>query len=134
MGAAIPEKNILGALKIDRDDHERRSEYYGRMFSLFDAPVLLLITVDRTLSLEYACLDTGIFIQTVCLLAHEKGLGTCVIAAAVHYSDLLREYFSIPEEKIIVMGIALGMPDPDDPINSFEGSRVDMERVIRIVE
>ena len=49
--------------------------YYADMFALFDAPALVLLTVDRELSLEYAMLDVGLFLQTFCLLAPRTGLG-----------------------------------------------------------
>ncbi len=123
-------RGILTALEIERDDAVRRTEYYGTMFSLFDAPALVVITVDRKLSIEYALLDTGIFLQTFCLLAHAKDLGTCAMAASVFYPELLRKHFSITEEKRIVMGIALGFPDSGDPVNRFKRTRTDAEELI----
>ncbi len=80
-------KSVLGSLSIDRKDKKKRSEHFAHMFSLFDAPAMILITIDKKLSLEYAMLDVGIFLQTFCLLAHARGLGTCIMPATVVYTE-----------------------------------------------
>jgi nitroreductase len=103
------------------------------MFGLFDAPAVILVTVDKTLSLEYAMLDAGIFLQTFCLLAHDKGLGTCIMAAIVNYPVIVRDLFSIPDSKVLVMGAALGWPDPDAPVNAFERKRGTLEEFVKWV-
>jgi nitroreductase len=104
-------KRVLQALCIPRGDGEARLRHFGQMNALFDAPVLVLITIDKALSLEYAMLDVGLFLQTFCLLAHDRGLGTCILAAAVMYPEITREIFSIPENKLPVIGAALGRPE-----------------------
>ncbi len=126
-------RSVLNALSIDRKDMESRFEYYGHMFSVFDAPVLLISTIDRALAVEYAMLDIGLLLQSFCLLAHDKGLGTCILAASVYYPELLRKYFSIPETKRIIMGVALGWPDWNNPVNGFERDRAKMEESVKWV-
>jgi nitroreductase len=116
-------KSVLGSLSIAREDKEARLEHFVKMFGFFDAPAAVLVAVDRELALEYAMLDVGIFLQTFCLLAHDRGLGTCIMAAMVSYPDIARELFSISENKLFVMGAALGWPDPDAPVNRFERKR-----------
>jgi len=127
-------KRTLEALSIPRKDAEGRLNFYNHMMGLFDAPALLLITVDRALSLEYSMLDAGLFIQTFCLLAHESGLGTCIMAAAVQYPDSLRTLVKIPDTKRIIIGIALGWPDQGSPVNTFERARGDLDEFVRWVE
>jgi nitroreductase len=124
-------KSVLSSLSISRDDKEARLKHFARMFGLFDAPALILVTVDKKLSLEYAMLDAGIFLQTFCLLAHDKGLGTCIMAAIVTYPDVVRDLFSISDEKVLVMGAALGWPDPDAAVNSFERQRGALEEFVK---
>jgi nitroreductase len=126
-------KSVLGALSIAREDRQARSNHFAWMFTLFDAPAVVLFTVDKTLMLEYAMLDVGLILQTFCLLAHDKGLGTCVLAASVMYPEIAREVFSIPETKHLVMGAALGWPDRDAPVNSFERNRGHLEEFVRWV-
>ena len=124
-------KSVLGALSIAREDQQARIDHFARMFSLFDAPAVVIFTVDKTLLLEYAMLDVGLILQTFCLLSHDKGLGTCILAAAVTYPEIAREVFSIPETKCLVMGAALGWPDPEAPVNSFKRNRVRLEECVK---
>jgi nitroreductase len=123
-------KSALEALSIDREDLEARKRYYADMFYLFDAPCLILVCLDKILSIEYAMLDVGLITQTICLLAYEKGLGTCMLANSSRYPKLLREMLPIPEGKNIVIGTALGYPDLDSPVNRFERKRAGLEEVV----
>jgi len=120
-------RSALASLSIAREDEEARRRYYGDMFGFFGAPCLILVCADRRLVLEYAAFDLGLLVQNICLLAHDKGLGTIVLAAAARYPDLLREVVPIPEDHAIVIGTALGYPDRDSPINGFERRRADLE-------
>lgn len=127
-------RRTLEALSIPREDSEGRLNFYTHMMELFDAPVLLLITVDKEISLEYSMLDAGLLVQTLCLLAHERGLGTCIMAASVQYPDRLRTLCNIPDTKRIVIGVALGWPDPANPVNTFERVRGDFDEFVSWVE
>jgi len=126
-------KGVLSALDIAREDKEARLLHFARMFGLFDAPALILLTLDKELSLEYAMLDIGIYLQTFCLLAHDRGLGTCIMAVTVSYADLVRELFAVPETKRIVMGVILGWPDPEAPVNHFDRQRGSLDEFVRWV-
>ena len=124
-------KSVLGALSIAREDQQARIDHLAWMFKLFDAPTVVIFTVDKTLLLEYAMLDVGLILQSFCLLAHDKGLGTCIMAASVMYPEIVREVFSIPETKRLVMGAALGWPDTEAPVNSFKRNRGQLEEFVR---
>ena len=123
-------RRLLDALTIAREDKEARNELYGKIFSLFDAPCLIIACFDKSLRTEYAMLDIGLVIQTICLLAHEKGLGTCIMAAAVMYPGLLRKLVPVPDSKVIAMGIALGYPDLESPANNFERVRANLDESV----
>lgn len=127
-------KGVLSSLGIDRGDKEARLRHFSRMFGLFDAPAAILLTVDKELSLEYAMLDIGIYLQTFCLLAHARGLGTCIMAAIVSFPDLVRELFSVPQTKTIVMGAVLGWPDPEAPVNHFDRQRGSLDEFVKWVK
>jgi nitroreductase len=120
-------KQVLAALEIPRGDKEARLRYAGDMFALFSAPSLLLFCVDKGIPREYAMLDTGVIMQTVCLLAHARGLGSCILAASVRYPALIREIIPIPETKAVIIGIAVGYPDGEAPINQFTRERANLD-------
>jgi len=126
-------KSVLSSMGISREDKEARLQHFVKMFGLFEAPAIVLVNVDKALSLEYAMLDVGSFLQTFCLLAYDRGLGTCIMAAIVNYPELVRELFSIPENKIIVMGAILGWPDPEAAVNRFERQRGSMDEFVKWV-
>jgi nitroreductase len=127
-------KSVLGALSIAREDKEARLKHFVKMFGFFDAPAIVLVAVDKELSIEYAMLDAGIFLQTFCLLAHDRGLGTCILAAMVSYPEIARDLLSIPANKLIVMGAALGWPDSDAPVNCFARKRGSLDEFVRWVK
>jgi nitroreductase len=126
-------ERVYGTLEIDRKDTKGRVQYYAQMYALFDAPAIILIVLDDRLSIEYAMLDVGIFVQTFCLLAHERLLGTAILSAAVHCPQIVHQIFSIPDTKLLVVGIALGRPDLDAPVNNFERERGSLEEFVRWV-
>ena len=124
-------RRVLNSLEIAREDADARMDYYGRMYACFDAPALVMLSVDKSLSLEYAMLDIGIFAQSLCLLALDRGLGTTILASSINYPDVLRESFSFPEDKRIIIGIAMGWPDPEAPENKFERSRGEIKEFVK---
>ncbi|MDD5170754.1 MAG: nitroreductase [Syntrophales bacterium] len=128
-------KSTLDTLGLAREDAAGRKEYARGMYRLFDAPCLIVACVDkRSSSVEYALLDVGLFIQTLCLLAHDRGLGTCIEACAVRFPAILRDILPDAEDKLMVAGIALGYPEPEAPINNFKRERAPLEEVVTWVK
>ncbi len=124
-------KQVLTALAIPRGDADARLRYAGDMFALFNAPALLLFCVDKGIPREYAMLDTGAIVQTVCLLAHARGLGSCILAASVRYPALIREIIPIPETRAVIIGVAVGYPDGEAPVNQFARERANPDEFTR---
>jgi nitroreductase len=120
-------KQVLTALAIPRGDEQARLRYYAEMFAFFDAPCLLLFGAEKSLLREYAMLDIGAIVQSVCLLAHGRGLGACVLAASVNFPALIRQIVPVPESQAILIGAAMGYPDAEAPINRFVRERADLD-------
>jgi nitroreductase len=116
--------SCLDAERIGKEDKIRKNKYFSDMFTFFEAPVMLLFLLDKQLDLPYAMLDLGSYMTSVCLLAKEKGLGTLIVSTAIHFPDLIRSLFQIPEDKRIVMGVALGYTDENAAINQFDRKRI----------
>jgi nitroreductase len=102
-----------------------------RGFRFFDAPVGILLLTDKTLSDTGPLLDIGAAMQTLCLAALHFGLGTCIEDQGVSYPEVLREIAHIPDNKKIIIAIAIGYPDWDFPANALIGSRETLEKNTR---
>ena len=124
-------KSTLDALGLAREDQKGRAEQARAMFRLFDAPCLIVADVDKgSSSIEYAMLDVGLITQTLCLLAHDRGLGTCIMASVLFFPSALKDILPDAENKLMAVGIALGYPDREAPINNFERERAPLEENI----
>ena len=126
---------VLTTMNIRRDDKEARDRQSEFMTALFGAPCLLVLCIpaDHS-SVPYAMLDIGLLTQTICLAAHDRGLGTCIMAMAVVQPEMLRKIAQIPEDRKIAVGIAMGYPDPEFPLNSFERKRAGVKDFVKWVE
>lgn len=126
-------KKLFEVLGIERGDQEKRSAHRLNMFRFFGAPQAIYLHQDRTLS-AYSIFDAGLLAQNIALLAVEKGLGTCFLAVTVLFPDVIREHTGIPETDRILIGLAIGYPDEDAPINRFRSERETIENMVRWVD
>jgi nitroreductase len=55
------------------------------------------------------------------------------MASSVHYADLLRRHGSIPEDRRVIMGAAIGYPETEAPINNFERQRAGLKDFVKWV-
>ncbi len=101
-----------------------------RMADLFGAPCLLVFGVEECLGEAYALLDTGLLVQSVCLAAFDRGLGSCIVATIVRHPELLRDLLPGADGKRMAVGIALGHPDLYAPANTFERSRAGLDEIV----
>ena len=72
-------------------------------------------------------MDLGAAMQNICLAAVEQGLGTCIEDQSVVFPDVVRKALSIPDDKRIVIAIAIGYPDKSFPVNKLESGREPLE-------
>ena len=122
-------KQLFAAMDIQREDREKRDAWTERGYRFFDAPAMILVCMEKSLSDAYR-FDLGCFVQNLCIAAMEYGLGTCVEYQAVYYENGLREYLALPEEQIPVIGIAIGYPDPTFPANAVITEREALENFV----
>ncbi|MGA3208713.1 MAG: nitroreductase [Syntrophales bacterium] len=127
-------KIMLTAMNVKRDDKDARNRLYEDMTLLFGAPCLIVACIPRDILVEYAMLDVGLILQTICLLAYDKGIGTCIMAMSIRNPGLLRKILSIPADRKIVMGVAMGYPDENYPLNNFERKRADISEYVKWVD
>lgn len=123
-------KRLFAVLGIGREEKEKRTAHSMNMFRFFGAPQVVYIHLDRSLG-TYSIFDAGLLAQNIALLAVERGLGTCFLAVSVLFSDVVRRHTGIPESDRIVIGMAIGHPDWDAPVNHFRSHREPLEAVVR---
>jgi nitroreductase len=126
-------RSVVTSLGLKREDKEGRRQHQLNMAALFGAPCLIIATVPKDVLVEYAMLDVGLLLQTIALIAHDKGLGTCVMASAIHYADHLRTHGGIPVDSRIIMGVAMGYPEKEAPLNRFDRQRAGLEAFVKWV-
>lgn len=62
----------------------------------------------------------------------DYGLGTCIEYVPVLHPNVIRDVLEIPGSKLIVLAIAIGMPNWDDPVNQFRSSREPLDSIVKL--
>ncbi len=113
---------------VARDDKIGRLKQMFRNFELFDAPVCMIFTIDRTMGPPQWA-DLGMYIQTVALLALDHGLTTCLQEAWANWHKTLTQMLSIPDHEMVFCGLALGFEDTTARVNTLRSERAGLEDV-----
>lgn len=123
-------QDLYATLGVARNDREGRAKQFARNFRFFDAPVGMILTIDRSMGTgQWA--DLGMFLQTLMLLAQERGLATCAQACWTLVHETVERQLELPADMMVFCGIALGYPDQDHPINTLRTVR---ESALEIAE
>ena len=120
-------EDLYASLGIGRDDKPARWSQFMHNYALFGAPVGLFFSIDRGFDRpQWAHL--GMFIQTLMLLAQERGLATCAQEAWAAAHTPVARFLEIPEQRMLYCGVALGYEDEAHPINRFRTERAPVEQ------
>lgn len=123
-------KRLFKIMEIGREDKDKRIEWVKRGFRYFDAPAAIILVGDKSRPIEGVYLDAGLVIQTICLAAVDLGLGTCIENQGIIYSDVIRDIVQIPDDKRLLVAIAIGYPDDDFSANKVISPREKVEDVV----
>lgn len=78
--------------------------------SFYGAPVAIIVLMDKLFpSIRY--LDVGLSVSYLLLAAEEMGLSTCPIGLVTEYEDDIKDALNIPDDKQVLLTIALGYED-----------------------
>jgi nitroreductase len=126
--AAEGMKPLLGEMGIefDRFVNEGSCNFYS-------APVAIILCIDKAFS-QNNYVDMGITLGYLLLAAHSYGLWTCPIGLITAYSEEIKDELGISDDKSVVIGVALGFPDWDAPINRFKSSRETLDVFARWID
>lgn len=106
-------------------------------FRHYGAPACIYLLVGRIFFNQskginvWSLYDCGSAVQNIMLLATNYGLGTIAQAQAVVYPDIIRKELGIPADKLIALGISIGYPDWDNPVNKERREREPLDKVAK---
>lgn len=104
-------------------------------FRHYGAPACIYLLIRRSFVYQakgvnvWSLFDCGAVSQNIMLLATSYGLGTLAQARSVIYPDIIRKALAIPEDRLIVLAIAIGYPDWDKRRNKMRSGREPLEKV-----
>lgn len=118
---------LYSALGITRRDIAGRRAQFARNYDFFGAPVGIVVTIDRRMG-KGCFMDLGMSIMSFLLAAHSEGLGATGIGALANYGRTVHQHLALPDNEMVVCGIALGYPDPDAAVNTFRTERCELDQ------
>lgn len=125
---------LFEAMGIARDDKPKRLDWVMRGFRQFDAPVSIVITVDKALADDtIAHFDCGAATYGLVLAAWSKGLGSVINGQGIMQSSVVRENANIPEDEVIMTCVAMGYPSDEFVANEVKSRRVANEQVASFI-
>nr|WP_302053873.1 nitroreductase [Sphingomonas tagetis] len=122
-------EDLYKALSIPREDKARRRQQFVENFRFFGARVGLFFYIDRNMGAPQWS-DLGMLMQTVMLLATERGLATCAQEAWSIWHKTVRAHVGAPPQLMLFSGMALGYPDPEHPTASVRTDRAALDEMV----
>jgi nitroreductase len=124
---------LYGVLGIGRGDKDKMHEQQQRNYRFFDAPVGLMLTIDKGLG-RGSLLDYGMFVQTLMLAARARGLDTCPQAAWTNFASIVMPHVGAGDNEMLICGISLGWADQNAIVNTYVSPREPVESFTRWFE
>jgi len=115
-------EDLYATIGIPREDKPARLAQLAKNGELFGAPVGLFFSLNRKVGPPQWS-DVGMLMQTIMLLAVERGLDTCAQEYWARYPQTLAEVLNLPEDHMSFSGMALGYRDPEAAINTLRTRR-----------
>ena len=123
-------EDMYARLGIPRDDKPARLRWYARNYQFFGAPMALFCSVDRRMGPPQWS-DLGMFLQSVMLLLREVGLDSCPQECWAVYPRTVGDFISMPAERMLFTGMAIGQRNPDHPVNGLVSDRAGVDTFAR---
>lgn len=117
---------LYQALGIAKRDVAGRRAQFARNYAFFDAPVGVIATIDRRMG-KGCFMDLGMSLMTFLLAAEDLGYGATGIGALANYGNIVHDHLNLPEDELVVCGIAVGKKDEAAPVNQFRTERDALE-------
>jgi len=119
-------EDLYKSIDVPREDKPARFRQLAKNFEFFGAPAAFFFAIDRQMgSGQWAHL--GMLMQTIALVAEDKGLASCMQESWMTRHSLVRRFFGIPDELQFYCGMAIGYADVAAPINSWRTTRAPVD-------
>jgi nitroreductase len=107
---------------IARGNKEAMETARRRNYAFFDAPVGMVVYMDRSLA-DVDVMCVGMYMQSVSLLLGERGVACCWQVSVAGYPDVVRRELGIGGEMVVLSGGAVGYEDVGARPNAIRSSR-----------
>lgn len=124
--------DLYGLLGLTRENKAGMAAQHARNFAFFGAPVGLIFTIDRIMA-QGSWLDYGMFLQSIMVAARGRGLDTCPQAAFTQYHKVIAQQLQLPDNEMVVCGMALGWADTGKIENSLVTEREPLANFVRFL-
>jgi nitroreductase len=118
------------ATGIDLADAEVVKQAKRANFGFYGAPHAIYLFQESSLT-PWSLFDLGLFAQSLMLA---MGLGTVPQAFATDYAPDIKRFLAIPETKRLVLGISIGYPDLEAPVNKLRTDRMETAELVQWLE
>jgi len=113
---------LYASLGIGRRDVDARRNQFNANYRFFDAPVGVVVSIRRDMG-KGCFMDLGMSIMAFMLAAEGMGYASCGIGALANHADVAQAHLDLPEDELIVCGMALGRAETDAPVNAVRTLR-----------
>jgi nitroreductase len=121
---------------IQRENKAQRHDWEIQQLTNFGAPCEIYVCLDRSFRHQngdinvWPIFDCGSAVGFITLLATNYHLGTIIQARSAIFPGVIREILGMPASKLILVGIGIGYPDMEDPVNKFLNEREPLEKLV----
>ena len=115
-------EQLYQSLQLPREDKHGRLMQLARNAQMFGAPVGIFVAVEERM-VHAQWVDLGLYLQSLMLLATQKGLATCAQGFWRNYGDFVARQLALPQGYQTAFGMALGYEDKTAPINQWRSTR-----------
>lgn len=121
---------MYDTLGIPKEDKAARMAWFFRNYQFFGAPVGLFFIIDKRMGYgQWA--HMGMYMQTIALLAEERGWGTCMQECWARLRVELHAHFGLSDTDMLYSGMSIGWPDRSAPVNTLYAERAEPSEVVR---
>jgi nitroreductase len=114
---------------IGREDKAGRQLHDRENVRLFGANAFALLTLPKVAE-KGTFLDGGLFLGQFLLALRAEGLEATPMYSVAGYPQVLRQEMSIPDDRLVVCGVAFGFEDPDGHVNTYRTGREPVENIL----